>query len=247
VKVKGRAGYVQTKRPEGEHIALPDGIAPALVTPEIAARVHQQVGLNKQQATRNNPDPEAYLLRGGIARCGYCGGAMTATNGALGPQYRCNTYHRDRNDCLHFTIMAHILDSAVWEGIRDRLTRQDVMAAELHRLRTQDPTRGDLESLERRAGEVERRQRNLRARLAVEDDADLAAMIREDLAALVNERRQLDQERDDLTRQREGWRLAQERFAELDLWVQNVAANLDDFDYSKRRLALTELGATVRV
>jgi hypothetical protein len=33
----------------------------------------------------------------------------------------------------------------------------------------------------------------------------------------------------------------------LALWVQDVPANLDEFDLAERRLALTELGATVRV
>ena len=84
-------------------------------------------------------------------------------------------------------------------------------------------------------------------RLADEDDAELAAMIRADLKAKGEEKRRLEDERADLDRQREGWRLAQERLAELDLWVQNVAANLDEFDYAKRRLALSELGAEVRV
>ncbi len=174
-------------------------------------------------------------------------GSLQAVNNRYGPLYRCNTNARDRNGCPHFSIMAAILDTAVWDGIRERLTRPEVIAGELERLRTQDPTRGDLESLGRRIGEVGRRQRNLMAHLADEDDADLAALVRADLVALADEKRRLEQDRVDLDRQREGWTLAQDRLAELDLWVRNVTANLDEFGYDKRRLALSELGATVRV
>ncbi|MDF3038612.1 MAG: hypothetical protein K0Q71_1318, partial [Thermomicrobiales bacterium] len=35
--------------------------------------------------------------------------------------------------------------------------------------------------------------------------------------------------------------------AELGLWVQNVSANIEEFDYAKKRMALSELGATVRL
>jgi site-specific DNA recombinase len=244
-RVKGR-GYVQTQRPESEHMLLP-GVAPALVSPEAAKRAIAQLGQNKQQAVRNNSNPEAFLLRGGIARCGYCGGSLQATRHKFGQLYRCNGINRDRWGCPSFSISAKTLDGAVWEGICERLTRRDVIAAELERLRNQDPTRADLAALDQRIAEIERRQRNLMARLADEDNADLATLIRADLAVLVDERRRLDQERVELDRQREEWRLAQDRLAELDLWVQNVAANLDEFDYAKRRLALTELGATVRV
>lgn len=244
-KVKGR-GYVCGTRDAADHIALPDA-APALVSPEIAAQALRQLGRNKQQAVRRNANPEAFLLRGGIAKCGYCGKGLGAHNSKFGPLYRCNQNNHDAHGCPYFSIMAAKLDGIVWEGIRERLLRRDVIAAELQRLRAHDPTRGDLVAIERRLGEVERRQRNLMDRLADEDDAELAAMIRADLKARGEEKRRLEEERADLDRQREGWRLAQERLAELDLWVQNVAANLDEFDYAKRRLALSELGADVRV
>jgi hypothetical protein len=85
------------------------------------------------------------------------------------------------------------------------------------------------------------------ARLAEEDNPDVAALIRTDVATLLDEGRRLEQERSNLEIQCDGWRLAQERLSELDHWIRNVAANIDAFDYGKKRLALDALGATVRV
>ena len=133
----------------------------------------------------------------------------------------------------------------MWDGIRQRLTNRELIAAELDRLRTQDPTRADTAALERRLAEITRRQRNLMGDLADEDNPDVRALIRADVAASVAEQRRLEQERADLEQQREGWRLAQERLDELDLWIQNVAANLDEFDYAKKRMALHELHVEV--
>ncbi len=244
-KIKGR-GTVQTRRPYEEQVVI-QGVAPALVNKETANAALRRLAINKQESVRNNRNPEAFLLRGGIARCGYCGSALSAYNGRAQAVYRCNSTARDRHGCPHFAITAHVLDDAVWTGVRDRLTRPEVIAAELHRMRKDDPTLADRQAIDRRLNEVGRRQRNLMERLAEEDSPDIAALIRADLAGLLGERRRLEQELAVVERQREGWQLAQDRLLELDQWVQNVAANIDQFDYERKRLALDALGATVRV
>ena len=131
-----------------------------------------------------------------------------------------------------------ILDDAGWNGIRDRLTWPEIIAAELHRLRDKDPTLNDMQAIGRRLPEVSRKQRNLMARLAEEDNPDVATLIPTDLANLFDEGRRLEQEHTNLEIQRDGWRLAQERLFELAHWVRNVATNIDAFDYAKKRLAL---------
>jgi site-specific DNA recombinase len=243
-RIKGKV--IQSRRPVEDQVVL-QGVAPALVPRETALAARSRLAANKQVSVRNNRNPEAFLLRGGIARCGYCGSACQADNGRWGPVYRCNTTARDRHNCPHFSIKAEILDSAVWEGIRERLMNPEVITAELQRLRTTDPTRHDIDAITRRFREVDRKQRNLMDRLAEENDADIATLIRADLVDLVNEKRRLEQEREALDRQRQGWQLAQDQLIELDRWLDVVAVNLDTLDYSQKRLALEALGATVRV
>lgn len=243
-KVKGR-GTVQTRRPACEQVVLP-GVAPALVSPEVAAAAQARLATNQQLSVRNNHHPEAALLRG-LGRCGYCGTTLQAVSTHWGTVYRCRGAARDRHGCPSFSIKADVLDPLIWDGVRTRLTDRDVIAAELERLRRDDPTHADTTTLERRLGELARRQRNLMARLADEDDADLAALIRADLAALREETRTLERERAGLEQQREGWAAAQQRLDQLDLWVRNVSTNLAEFDYAQRRLALTECQVAVTV
>jgi site-specific DNA recombinase len=123
----------------------------------------------------------------------------------------------------------------------------ELIAAELKRLEMEDPVGDDLAVLERRASEVSRRQRNLMASLAKEDNPDVAAMIRADLAALLAEQRVIDTEHEALERQRDSWRLAQERLHELDRWVGTVATNLETLDYAGKRLALNASRVQVKV
>jgi hypothetical protein len=117
----------------------------------------------------------------------------------------------------------------------------------LERLRKDDPTAADVAALDRRSTEVERKQGNLRRRLATEDDDDLAAMFRADLLSLRAEQRQINAERDALIAARQTWQNAQHQLDDLDRWVSNVAGNLDDADYRLKRLALTSCRVHVKV
>jgi hypothetical protein len=102
------------KQAEDTHVLLPD-VAPALVAEEVAAAARERLACNRQQATRNNKNPEDALLRAGYARCGYCGRPMTITRHRQTNRvvYRCNPGNRDRFGCPHFGINAGILDAAV--------------------------------------------------------------------------------------------------------------------------------------
>jgi site-specific DNA recombinase len=229
----------RTRRPPTEHVTL-DGVAPALISPEFAAAANARLARNKIEASRNNRNPEATLLRAGIAVCGYCGCNLQAiTHRTNGTFYRCGQTNRDAHGCPGFSIMASILDAAVWDGVRDRLLDRDLIRRELDRLRREDPTKADAAAIARRLGEIERKQTNLRRELAAEDNADVAALIRADLAALAVAKRQLDHERDELSRQRTAWEDAQQRLADLDQWIATVSANLADADYQTKRLALS--------
>jgi site-specific DNA recombinase len=246
-RVKGHGkGWRYMRRDTSETLLLP-GVAPALVSAELAGAAVARLAANKQHSTRNNKHPEASLLRGYVI-CGYCGCQLRAvTPRAHGTLYRCNQANRDAHGCPGFLLQAHFLDAAVWQGMRERLLNRDLIAAELARLERDDPAGDDLAAVERRAADVARRQRNLMARLADEDDADLAALIRADLAALLSERGRLDSERAVLERQRESWRLAQARLTDLDVWVRAVATNLDDLDYAGKRLAIEACRVQVKV
>ncbi len=82
----------EVPRPAAERVKLPSTIAPALITKEMAERVHARLYSNKQLSARNNAQPDASLLRG-LAYCGVCHTRMTLVNAnahLTGPQFRCN-------------------------------------------------------------------------------------------------------------------------------------------------------------
>ena len=247
VKGHGSKGWRYTRPDAATTLPLP-GVAPALVSPELAACVVSRLAVNKQESLRNNRHPEAALLRGGYAVCGYCGGNLQAiTHRTNGTFYRCNQTNRDAYGCPGFSMQAHLLDTEIWQGVHERLLDPELIASELKRLQYEDPAGSDLVALDRRVTEVNRRQRNLMASLAKEDNPDVAAMIRVDLAALLTEMRVIEAERETLERQRDSWRLAQERLHEIDRWVRTVATNLDTLDYAGKRLALNAIHVQVRV
>lgn len=246
--VEGK-GWTYGRRPAAEHVVLPD-VSAALVSQEDADAVVARLAINKAESVRNCRNPEQALLRAGIAVCAYCGCHLQAiTSRANGTHYRCNQTNRDAHGCPGFSIAAHKLDAAVWAGVKARLLNRDVVARELDRLRREDPTQVDLVALDRRFSEVARKQRNLMRDLAAEDNGDVAALIRVDLASLSNEHRRLEQERDSLERQRETWQLTQSNLANLDTWLERVRLNLDGFDsgYAEKRLALSACRVRVQV
>jgi site-specific DNA recombinase len=237
----------QSRRPVDEHVTLP-GVAPALVTPEIAAAAAARLTANRQHATRNNRRPDDALLRSGYVCCAACGKALHVENHpARGPLYRHSREGRDRHGCTDVVIAASELDAGVWQGMRTRLLDRTIIAAELDRMQREDPTQHDLAALGRRLGNLDRRQRTLMRRLSDEDNDDIAALIRADLASLIAERTQIDLECDDLERQKAGWEAAQRNLADLDTWITTVAGNLNAADYSTQRLALDALAVSVRV
>ena len=244
--VKGR-GTRQVERPMDQQIALP-GAAPALVCDDLAAAAREQLSINKWRAVRNNRNPQAALLRAGLGRCGYCGGYLNAVNHyRSGTNYRCGNGQRDRYGCPGFSIKAAILDAAAWSRAEAILKRPDIISAEVERLRRNDPTAADLAAVDRRLADVERKQRRYVKLVGDTDEPDVVAHYQAELGFLASQKRQLDEERTGLLRQREGWRLTQEGLDNIEAWCRSVAANLSELDYDHKRLALEALGVEARV
>jgi site-specific DNA recombinase len=240
---EGKKRRAHRRAAEGQ-VVLPD-VAPALVDRETAVAALAQLPLNKKQSVRNNHNPVATLLRAGFARCGYCGRSLGLKTVQGQRYYTCN--QQDRHGCPWFGISARLLDSVVWERVEHVLTRPDVIAAEVQRLRDVDPTMDDLAAIQRRLAEIARKQGNLVNRIASEDDNDVASLYRDQLGSLAHQSRQLQTAQRDLMRQREGWQVTQEQLADLEIWCSKVAASIGDLTYEQKRLALNALGVGVRV
>jgi hypothetical protein len=74
-KVPGQKTKPYEVTPEEEQVIIQ---VPAIVTKEVAEKIHQILQRNQRVASRNNPNPKENLLRAGLIRCGHCGGGMVA-------------------------------------------------------------------------------------------------------------------------------------------------------------------------
>jgi len=223
------------------------GVAPLLVTPDVIDAARARLSLNKRLSTRNNKNPEAALLRGGYALCGYCGGTMQVNNHRSGTLYRCETSNRDKFGCPHHCIMASMLDAAAWQRVEAVLTQPAIIASEVARLRRDDPTEADRVTIDRRLAEAERQRANA-ARLAARfDDDEAAAPFLVEIEALTEQLRALRSERERLEHQRTGWEQAQGRLDDLTEWCRLQAVNLSVLTDHDRRLAIEALGVEARV
>ncbi len=253
-KLPGNKRGPRVERPIADHVTLPAGTVPPLVTEEDAAAVRAILQQNKRLAARGNHNPEAFLLRGGFVRCGYCGnGARTdwhrtgGKSGILFPHYRVSRRLGEHEGCPRVNVSAAMLDRAVWSKVEAILLDPAIIAAEVAKLREADPVAADLDAIDAALATVARKQGNLARKLALFDDDEAAAPLVGEIAALGKQRRQLEEERGALLAQRRGWRVAQDQLQGLEDWCQTVAANLEELTYEVKRQVLTMLGVSVKV
>lgn len=247
-----RKGGIQPQRFDPDKaIRLPDGTIPPLIDAATWEAVQKTLARNKARAIRSARNPEAALLRGGFAKCGYCGSTIRArpTSGTDGAraEYHCASPTREPGSCKGHSIRAHILDAFVWERARDILTDPDIIARELERLRHDDPTETDLLTINRALAELERQQTNLVRAVSLMDDPVATAPLVAQLQSVSDRAKSLQAERQEVLHRRELWQATQTDFDNLLAWCLTVASNVDDLSWEQKRLALDALGFSVRL
>jgi len=249
VKRRGKNTWKTTARPESEHIILPDGTIPALIAPAVWGAVQDRLRRNRAESSRNSKNPEYFLLRGGIVRCGYCGRAVaTKYTEKQKVYYQANQKGRTDDACPALAMDALTLDGIVWGHIeRDVLLNDDTIAREVAKARQADPTAGEVEGIDRMLGEIATKQRNLSSAIAVLDDPDASAPLLAQLRQLSERKKDLQEERIARLAQRETWEVRQTQLETIAVWRQQIASTLDHLDYQDRRDILAALQVTVRL
>jgi site-specific DNA recombinase len=230
-------------RPIEEQIPFPVGTVPPLVTVDEYEAAQARLERNKREASRNNPDPEASLLRAGFIRCGGCGYGLAYS--ARDRYYSCATNAASPGRCPARTwIKANIIDEAVWQRVRAVLTDPEVVEREIMRLRESDPTAADLLAVDRQLRDVDRQQRNLIDQLA-NLGGSVASLVSDKLNALDGQRQRLEEERAEILARQSAWLAAQARIADIRAWCERVAKNIDRLTYNEKRDALIALDVRV--
>jgi site-specific DNA recombinase len=239
-------GPRQVRRPVDEHVRFPNGTVPPIMTPAEFGAIGSRLRKNQEQSARNNRNPEATLLRGGILRCGVCGSAMNAErrrdrDGRPWYRYRCSNHVGAPKP----TMAADNLDAAVWEGIGRVLGDESVIAAKVRRLQRDGKSDHRTADLERRLEKVQARPQRLAKAVALVDDDEAAAPLLDELKALGAEAQRLAAERDNAANQDAASRITVARMVGLQEWCRRVAANLPSLDHGERRQLLDQLGVEV--
>ena len=227
-------------------IPLPEGTIPPLVDQTAWAAVQERLARNKLESRRNASDPEGSLLRAGIARCGYCAGAMRVKGRT--PAYVCHAASNPQGRrCRGHSINVAYLDGKVWERVRSILSDPEVLREQLDRMRAADSTESDLAPIARALADVERQQSNLARSIATTDNPDVAGVLSAELAALTTRKRDIELERAAVETQRATWEAVADRLDDIGRWCGTVASRLDELSYADRRNALVALGVEVKV
>jgi site-specific DNA recombinase len=133
----------------------------------------------------------------------------------------------------------------VWARVRQVLTRPDIIAQELERLREQDPGVVNLAAIDEQIGKLQAKRDRLTRRLAMIEDDELAQSVVRDAEALSQEIRSLQADREAITRRRTEWQKVQTNLESLRAWCRKVADKVDSLTYAEKRLALDALAVQV--
>jgi len=161
--------------------------------------------------------------------------------------YRCARYIAQR-DCPGATIEAHIIDAIVWAHAERVITDPQAIDLEVARMRNSEPPDHDIDAVERRIIEVERRQQRLARMIAALDDDAAAAPLLKELKDLSQQRKALDADRETVLARRRNWAATAGQLEMLrEHWHEAFAAEVAELGYDERRRALDALGIQVRV
>lgn len=235
--LKGRNGRFTTKRVNENSIQLPALAVPAIVSEQDWDYVNGVKSQRKLMSARNNKYSLDALLRGGFAKCGYCGSTMVTVGGQATGTYRCALRDRLRSRCpLASSMYYRKLDRIVWGVITTALSDPSIIEKALDR-RSQRAAASSLESevalLRKVLGDNERQQGNLVNSLARFSDPPQSII---DRIAVLDEQVRVSRSR---LQELESALQADQRNESVVMstvqWVEQVRCNLDAATLEQKR------------
>jgi len=114
-------------------------------------------------------------------------------------------------------------------------------------LRRNDPTAADVDAVERRIAATARQRDTYLTNIGSAPTPDVASLMMGKVAALLEELKGLEAERDAVLNRRRAWESVQSAMRDLQTWCARVAERLEGADYEMKRTALDYLGVRVKV
>ena len=135
----------------------------------------------------------------------------------------------------------------MWDRVFSVLTSPDVIEHEIERLRQDDPTGDDLESIDRMLTSLKTQEQRLVDSLVLFSDQHAASTVVQRIEQLQERQREMAEDREQILARRDAWEASQTQLDQLSEWCRTIASQLSDFDYDRKRLALDALGVQVEV
>lgn len=213
------------------------GAAPAIVDAATWAAANARLAINKQEAARNLPNPEDFLLRAGHIFCGVCGTRMTCSASRGCKQYKC------QNGCKgRVSISATMLDRELWSLVVRRLSQASEVRAELELRLASDPIADDLARIDRTRNVTQTAITNMTAAIETAESPDVIDALVGRLEVHVQRKRELDNERAALVVRQSDAQATRASLDNLEEWCRAVAINADRLPYDDKRQILRLLG-----
>ena len=231
-------------------VELPDDTYPQIISVELYEQVIARTEYNTLSSPRKSAEPEMFLLRGGFARCKYCGNRMGTyicrrPNRKNQYLYRCNTKGAE---CFHHAMNAVSLDQEVWEMASLAADYQPLIEQSIALASKHDLAAIDLASVERAITNCRGKIENYEGDL---DDPTLRGDTRAGIRQLLNAQYELletlEIERAKLVNHAIDTERQKMVYAELLAWCQKAKNERECLTYTQKRDFLKLLGMTVFV
>ena len=220
VRVPGRKRPIHKETPPEEHIIVK---IPAIVTKELWEKANRRVIANKKIALRNNRTSKESLLRGGFARCAYCGRALSprphrdkhgSGKQPMSSSYTCPKPFVKNGRCPGCTIAVVQLDNAAIEYINKLIRDPSAVDIAIQELLKDNPLKKRQQKAIKDLNKILADQQTLRANLSKE--MRKKTFSEQTVAFLGNELKSLEQQeqeaREDLANQQQ----VQQQYEDLD-------------------------------
>ncbi len=237
-------------RPEEEHIHLPEGTIPAIVSQEVFDLVQDHLALNKQESIRNNNrrSQDLGILRAGYCHCGICDKSMHVHqhNNFRSPEYMCRT-KTGRVDLNHTTcISVKTLDPVAWAKAVEVMVNPSLVRERIEALRKENKPEIDREDIESTIDAIKKKMGNLIkfAQNATDDDA--IDQLTLELKDLERQKRKAEALLYNFEEDEEERQVLEAEIVKFEKWIEKVAPQLTNPDYQptyeEKRLAVRIMG-----
>jgi len=220
---------------------------PAIVTKDLFEKANRRVAQNKNLATRNNQTSRESLLRGGFAKCAYCGRSLrvkrivdTQLSGKEVAYfyYDCDRpYLKGGGKCSGCSIPVDLLDRGVAEYIIEVIRDLSVVDKRIQQLQAKNPAHKQQQTKLKNLNAILREQETFRNNLAVEMrkktlSERTVAFLNTQLTILEQQEQEARKDLADQQRMQQKQEQLQQRIAEFHQQCQEWREKVDDSQFT---------------